>query len=151
MLKQALRLHKPARAVLHRQQSSGRSQNLSFRRHQRTGRRIAACIHAQNSSHSFSASFLLMVPSTPLTNGQDSSPEYLRVNSTASLMATAAGKPVYCISKTAKRMIDKSTRDRRASVHPRRQEEISLSICSACSFTPADNGVDILAVFFAGT
>ena len=72
-----------------------------------------------------------------MTKGQEDSLEYLRVSSTASLMETAAGRDAYFISYVDRRRIARSTRDRRASVHPRRQAAISASSSAACSFTPA--------------
>ena len=98
MLKKPLRLLKPPFPLAHLKQAAVCGKQSAIEGHKRCGGRIAARVHTQHSFHAFAASFRLMVPSTPLTNGQDSSAEYLRVSSTASLMATGTGTPPYCIS-----------------------------------------------------
>ena len=98
MLKKPLRLLQAAFALIHLEQTAARRKQASIHGDERRGGRIAARVHAKHGPHALAASFRLMVPSTPLTNGQDSSAEYLRVSSTASLMDTGAGMPPYCIS-----------------------------------------------------
>ena len=106
-------LLQPALARFNRQQPARGCNQPSGRRDNRGRGCVTTGINTQNRFHAFAASFLLMVPSTPLTYEQEDSLEYLRVSSTASLMETAAGNWAYFISNTESLRMARSTRDRR--------------------------------------